>query len=213
MSDEIKTRTVYVLTRTNKTEDDDSDIYVGSTSQPLPQRLARHMYSAKNFIGLGFSEDSRLYVRMNEVGLGNWEILPLLSRTCGIKTIREIEKKWVRVLNAYLNSISPIRDEETMKEYWKNHNAMYYKDNKETILQRQTAYNEKHKGVKKEYDTAYYENNKKAILQKKAVRDGRVREERRFYCSVCELACVSKRDLDRHLDTRKHSYAWLNSLD
>ena len=66
--DEIKNRTVYVLTRTNKADDDDSDIYVGSTSKPLERRLAGHIQLAKNFIERGCSENNRLFVRMNEIG-------------------------------------------------------------------------------------------------------------------------------------------------
>ena len=42
MADEIKQRTVYVLTRKNKADNDDSDIYLGSTSQPLWRRFADH---------------------------------------------------------------------------------------------------------------------------------------------------------------------------
>ena len=41
-SDEIKNRTVYMLCRT----DGGTDIYVGSTSQSLPQRLSSHRQRA-----------------------------------------------------------------------------------------------------------------------------------------------------------------------
>ena len=54
---------------------------------------------------------------MCEVGITNWQILPLLSRTCSKKEIYKVEKKWVRVLNADLNTYSPIRKEETIEEY------------------------------------------------------------------------------------------------
>ena len=70
MSDEIKQRIVYVLTRTNKADNDDSDIYVGSTSMYLSNRLALHRCDA---IRPG-NENNRLYIRMREVGLENWEI-------------------------------------------------------------------------------------------------------------------------------------------
>ena len=72
---------------------------------PLEKRFAHHKYNAKNFMRRGCNENNRLYVRMNEIGLGNWEILPLLSRMCGIKTIREVEKNWIRILKADLNHI------------------------------------------------------------------------------------------------------------
>ena len=94
-ADEIKPRIVYVLTRKDKADDDGTDIYVGSTSLPLEKRFTLHRQRAKNFIEDGCSGNNRLYVRMNEIGLENWEVLPLLARMCGIKTIREVEKNWV----------------------------------------------------------------------------------------------------------------------
>ena len=174
-TDKIKQRIVYVLTRKNKSDDDDTDIYVGSTSRSLEQRLCCHRCDA---IRPG-NENNRLYKRMREVGLENWEIFPLLSRACGIKTIREVERKWVRILSADLNSYLPIREEETISQYM----AAYYENNKETILQRQAA---------------RYENNIRT---------------KRFYCKVCALACRTNHDLKKHLDTLKHSYNYLNSLD
>ena len=88
---------------------------------------------------------------MREVGLQNWEILPLLSRTCALKTIRQLEGKWIGVLRADLNTRLPIREEETREEYHANYYeanreaireyyAEWYKANKEKVLQRQTAY-------------------------------------------------------------------------
>ena len=99
-SDKIKNRTVYVLTRKDKADDDDTDVHVGSTSLRLGKRFTHHKYSAKNFMERGCSENNRLYVRMNEIGVENWEVLPLLARTCYKKDIYEVEKNWVRILNA-----------------------------------------------------------------------------------------------------------------
>ena len=126
---EIKQRTVYVLTRKDKANDDDTDLYIGSRSQPLKERLRCHW---KDAIRPG-NENNRLYVRMNAIGLDKWEILPLLSRMCDIKTIREVERKWVRILSADLNSYSPVTDQ---KEY----KAAYYEKNRESILQYMITY-------------------------------------------------------------------------
>ena len=158
MADEIKERTVYVLTRKNKADDDDSDIYVGSTSRTLEQRFVVHRSDA---IRSG-NENNRLYKRMREIGLGNWEILPLLAWVCGIKEIREVERKWIKILNAGLNSYLPVREEETVEEY----QAAYYEKNKDAIK----AYRESKKDVIKEYQAAYYGKNKdakKAYYEKK----------------------------------------------
>ena len=123
-SDEIKQRIVYVLTRKNKADDDNTDIYIGSTSMSLGKRLSGHRRDA---IRVG-NENNRLYIRMNEVSLDNWEIIPLLSRTCDINEIREVERNWIKISKADLNSYLPFKKEETVKEYMVN----YEKENRTT---------------------------------------------------------------------------------
>ena len=39
------------------------------------------------------------------------------------------------------------------------------------------------------------------------------KETKRYCCELCNLVCMSKYNLNRHFDSLKHSYAWLNSLD
>ena len=45
---------------------------------------------------------------MNETGLENWEAIPLLSRICDKKTICKVEKKWIKILSADLNTYTPL---------------------------------------------------------------------------------------------------------
>ena len=102
MSGEIKPRTVYLLKRTDK-EDDGADIYVGSTSLPLPERLGAHKRHSK--IG-----SSKLYRRMDEVGPKKWEIIPLVVvPSCSKIEILNFEKSWIALLNPGLNINLPIR--------------------------------------------------------------------------------------------------------
>ena len=185
MSDEIKQRIVYILTRKDKADDDDTDIYVGSTSQPLEQRFYEHMYNAKNFMKRGFRENNRLYARMNDIGLGDWEVLPLLSRTCDIETICEVERKWIRILGADLNSNLPVREEETRKEY----EVAYYEKNKETLSQKQAAYRE---------------NNRDLVRQRALNSQMKNIENKKYYCDVCNIACRDNYALKKHLDSYKH---------
>ena len=141
MTSEIKLRIVYVLTRTNKAnDDDDTDIYVASTSKNLNERLAEHRCVAK-------SKNSKLYERMREVDIYNWEIIPLLSRTCDKKTILELERKWIKIMNADLNTLSPIITPDERKTYLVN----YYKLNKKDILRKHTEYNKSIKQKKVHY--------------------------------------------------------------
>ena len=85
MNNEIKLRTVYLLRRTDK-EDDGTDLYVGSTSRPLKNRLCQHKSYTKIV-------SNKLYTKMLEIGTNNWEIIPLLSRICDRKKICEVEKE------------------------------------------------------------------------------------------------------------------------
>ena len=187
MATEIKQRTVYVLTRTNKDDDDDTDIYVGSTSQPLNDRLRRHLYAALKRVDC---ENNKLYIRMRTVGLQNWEIIPLLSRTCDIKTICEVERKWCGIMHADLNTLSPIT---TLAER-RQQQADYYEANKEAILKRHTAYRE---------------TNKEAIRQKRET----IKQNKVHYCELCEYACGSNADLQKHLKTSKHFWKYIYSVD
>ena len=127
-SDEIKPRTVYLLKRKNK-PDDGTDIYVGSISMNLKYRLSSHRSPSS------YMRKSKLYVRMLEIGLNNWEIVPLLTFTCDKKTILEFEKEWIKILNADLNKNLPVIN-ISKKEY----RANFYRLNKEFCKRRQVYY-------------------------------------------------------------------------
>lgn len=123
---ETKPRTVYLLKRTDKA-DDGTDIYVGSTSMNLKYRLHSHRCSASYLWKYG---GTKLYKKMREVGVDNWEIVPLLSFTCDKNTILEFEKEWIRILKADLNKNSPIGlNMELNKETRKRVQARYYHKN------------------------------------------------------------------------------------
>ena len=67
--------------------------------------------------------NNRLYKRMNEIGLQNWKIIPLLTFSCTKKIIREFEKQYISLTGADLNMMSPIT-------YRKEYNTGYYLKNK-----------------------------------------------------------------------------------
>ena len=113
----IKPRTVYLLKRTDKS-DDGTDICVGSTSQTLTKRLIAHRVQAQVI-------NNKLYTRMCKIGLYNWQIIPLLTFACDKKTIREFEKSWVEVLNTDLNTYSPLSD-SYMKRYRQADRELYH---------------------------------------------------------------------------------------
>ena len=79
--------TVYLLH--SKGSEIGKDVYVGSTSQALARRLSCHRSNASR----PGNEENKLYKRMREVGLENWEISPLLTLECARDEIRVFERK------------------------------------------------------------------------------------------------------------------------
>ena len=187
---EIKLRTVYLMKRTDKEDDDGKDLYVGSTSKPLRVWLWYHRGSSKTKRDC----NNRLYTKMREVGLDNWEMVPLLSFTCDRKTILKFEKEWCYALNADLNTLPPFLGFNSKKEY----DANYRRVNKETIKQKKSE---------------YYKVNKERISQRRTNYNETQKQNKLHYCEVCEKSFLSNRDLKRHFDSLKHQYAYLNSLD
>ena len=198
---ESKERLVYLLERTDKPYDG-TDVYVGSTSRSLRQRLWEHRYDATRL-------DNKLYKRMREVGADKWKVTLLLLRTCDKKTIRELEREKCSELNADLNTNEPITTPEEKIQY----KADYREKNKEAILKNQADYREKNKEAILKYAADYYEKNKEKVNKKIADCRKKNREEKKYHCAICEVACCSNWGLQKHLHTIKHGYAYLNSLD
>ena len=187
MSNEIKDRTVYMLCRKDKTGDDGTDIYIGSTSQSLKERLRCHKKDAQRSRNV----NNRLYKRMDEVGLQNWKTIPLLTFACDQKTIFEFEKQWIDLIGADLNIRSPITDR---KEY----NAGYYLGNKKAIQQRHAGYREANKQNIREQQAGYRQFN----VQNKI-----------HHCDVCDKSFGYRKDLNKHYKTLAHSYAYMGFVD
>ena len=47
---------------------------------------------------------------MREVGVHRWKIVPLITFACDQNTICEMEREWIKALNANLNMLSPIEN-------------------------------------------------------------------------------------------------------
>ena len=148
---EIKKQTVYCITK--KIKDENYDVYVGSTCLSLDERLRLHKVKAK--ANLSRNENNKFYKRMREAGLDAWEIKPLLVLLCDEKKIRRFERNWKETLEANLNTNSPLRTEEELKEYKRE----YYEQNKDKILKKQADYYEQKKDQILQKQADYYKEN------------------------------------------------------
>jgi len=104
-------RTVYCITK--KVPDNNYDVYVGSTSKSLKDRFYIHKYHAT----LSSNANNKLYKRMTEVGLDKWEIKPLLVLKCNRDEICKFEKSCKEILEADLNTYSPINTTDEDNRY------------------------------------------------------------------------------------------------
>ena len=186
-ADEIKNRTVYMLCRTDKPGDGTDIYYIGSSSHPLKERLRCHKKDAQR----PRNENNRLYVRMLRIGLKNWKIILLVTFSCDQKTIFEFERDWIQILRADLNMIFPITDRKKYK-------ADYHQNNRDAILKRQAGYRMANRDILLKKDKEYRKNNVEA---------------KKYHCIVCDISFGYKKDLNKHFDTLKHPYAYMNSVD
>ena len=142
MSDtEVKSHIVYCITKIKK--DENYDVYVGSTSQSLAERLRKHKVKARS--NLPEYANNKFYNRILSVGLDAWEIKPLLVLECDRNEICKFERKWVELLEADLNTNSPFQTEDEYNEYQKEYQKHYYEQNRDEIRQKQANYYEQNK--------------------------------------------------------------------
>ena len=99
----------------------------------------------------------------------------------------------------------------------------YYAVNREKILRNKSEYRANNREKVREQDRARYVRNRDKILQRKAEQRGppkpkkppkfkyqaafnkRVKEEKRYYCEVCDTTCSKPNELKKHFETKKHA--------
>ena len=147
----------------------DDDVYVGSTTQALSQRMEKHRSDFRK----RYMIIPKLHTKMNEYGIENFYIERLEKCPCeDIEELRAKEGEWIRKLGTLNKCVARrTRQEyrsdnaEQIKEKKHNHyehnkeqyqirNQQYYKDNKEQLDNQNKEYYQNHK-------EEYYERNKK----------------------------------------------------
>ena len=170
------------------------DIYVGSTTQPLRKRTAKHR-SEISFNKLP------LYEKFREFGVENFYIELLKEYPCeNSEQLQAEEGKWIREMGTLNKKISgrSVREwredhkeeqsekkkqyredhKEEIKEWKKNHyeenkeeilakQKEKYEENKEVILERNKKWRDEHQEEQKDYHKKYRENNKEAVSDRK----------------------------------------------
>ena len=146
------------------------EYYVGHTKD-LYQRWHCHKTD-----GNGRSSNRKVYQYINNNGrINNFKMEVLDEIYCDLQEAIQLERYYTELLGATLNSDVPGR---THKEYSALHDPIYYKNNKEQILEKKKV---------------YYINNKETIREK---------QDQKFTC-ICNSE-IRKNEKQRHFKSQKH---------
>ena len=121
------------------------EVYVGSTTQRLSKRMAKHREDFKN----EKYKSNKLYLQMKEHGNDNFYIE--LIEECPVENIEQLRKKegeYIRQLGTLNTAIAGRKKPEWIgenKEHLKNYQANHYQENKEKHQENMKRYREEHK--------------------------------------------------------------------
>ena len=143
------------------------DIYIGSTTQTLCKRMAKHRSDTQRIV----KNNNRIYQKMNELGIEKFYIELLEEYPCeNNDQLRASEGHFIREM-ATLNGRIEGRDKkehyQDSKEYIKEKSKKNYHDNIEARREQHKEYAKQHKDKRAEYDKLYRERNKEAVAETK----------------------------------------------
>jgi hypothetical protein len=137
----------------------DDNIYIGSTCQPMRQRLSNHASFYKKYATCGKIKILYKHVREN----GRWEQVEckvLEEVICAsLDDQLKAEQTWIKELKPSLND----RDAHLTREECNRKMKVYYAENKERINQRNREYAQKNKEHLKQKSKEYAQKNKEHI--------------------------------------------------
>ena len=144
----------------------DDDCYVGSTTQPLSKRMAKH----RQVMNAETKRDRLLYTKMRILGVDKFYIELLECFPCdSIEQLRKREGHYIKELGTLNHLVAGRTKTEWSLEHAeqkKETDKQYYLENHDHILTRQKEYRENHKEEMKDYKKKHYEEHKTEILQK-----------------------------------------------
>ena len=177
---------------TIRCRNDPTLIYVGSTTQQLSQRWAKHRSRIGNE-----KYKYKLYNKINEIGLDLFYIELYEDYPCKNKeNLLKREGEVIRQIGTLNMLIAGRTDQEYRndnKEELNNKKKQYYENNKAIILDRQKIYTENNRDKINERKKKYYENNKEHDLKQKTEK-----------IECCCGKFISRCNIAKHLKVKSH---------
>ena len=137
-------------------EHDEGDIYIGSTTRPLSERMNRHRNDFKKNIVCCSSK-----ILFDKYGLSNCKIVLIEEYSCDNKEQLKRKEGEFQQLQKCVNRCVAGRTRQEYEQFRKETKKEYYQINKQHILTRQKAYlssdsnKEKRQLYMKEYNKNY----------------------------------------------------------
>jgi hypothetical protein len=175
--------------------------YYGSTVQSLAVRMGGHRESFKRYQKGLVSIRCRVYDLFEEFGVGNCKIELVEAYPCENKCELLKREGFHIEHNECVNKLVAGRSQTDYKKEWYeknkanilNHRQKLYKEDKDSILQRNKLYRDAHKAQLSEQKKLYYKENKDIL-------------HRKVMCSICHSiythCCKAK-----HEQSKKHQQA------
>ena len=166
------------------------DIYVGSTTQKLCERMREHRYC----ITYAKAGKQLIYKAFREQGVDNFCIELIDKCPCNERQeLRRKEGEYIRSLKPSLNKRIAGRTDYEYQEDNREHKKEYYQNNKEDMNEYMKQYRKNNKEYISQKEKEYKEHNKDFI---KAYRSDKI---------TCECGCdVTRSHLARHKISAKH---------
>jgi hypothetical protein len=184
---------------------DDDNIYVGSSIQPLSVRFGEHKRKQK----------SPVYIHIFEKYNGDFKNCYIeLYEEFPCESIEQLHKRegeiirLIGTLNKFIAGRTRKEWEEDNKEILLEKKKEYYETHKEHLEEKKKDYRKKNKEHLEEKRKEYCENNKEIILKyHKEYRDKnkKIISEKTKIKIVCQCGCEVRKDsLKEHKQTKKH---------
>lgn len=184
----------------------DSEIYVGSTTQTLENRLREHMDQSK----LSKNQTAKLFMHLTPIGFDKVFIELLETYPCNSnRGLRIREQKWMDELKPSLNTLPAFLTDEQRKEKDAQRHKEYYERNKDKIVAYKAQYAREHSSKIVAKVAAW----KKANPEKRKANGRRYYDKHKDALKVHKqaayCACGGKNgDRTKHERTQKHQ-DWL----
>ena len=150
------------------------NIYIGSTTQTLSRRLAKHTSCYQSYL----NDKNNFMTSFDIIQNGNYEIILIENVNCETKEQLLARERFYIENNVCVNKNIQTRTRqeynryqiENNKEHIQQQKHKHYEKYKETIKEKHKTYYDNNSDKIKEQKKQYRENNKEAIKEKKATK-------------------------------------------